>query len=85
MTFLGVDEVREFEWVADKEDRGIIPYQIPISFLCIEFHGKTANVAFGIGRTPFTGYRRETQKTGRLFANLKYLGFSILGNVIGDA
>ena len=50
-------EVMEFEGVAQEEDGGIVPDKIPVPFLCIEFHGKTPNVAFGVGGAALSGDR----------------------------
>ena len=50
-TFLTMNKIVEFHRVADKKNRRIISYQIPISFLGIKFHGKAPWIADRIRRT----------------------------------
>ena len=37
-------QIGEFDRILDKEDRNVVPYQIPISFLRVELHREPANV-----------------------------------------
>jgi hypothetical protein len=63
-------QVGEFQWVTKEEDGGVVTYQIPVTFFCIEFDGESANITFGICRSSFTGYGRETDKQFCFFSNL---------------
>src|SRR6478672_2029792 len=51
--FLRMDEVREFEWVADEEYRRVVANDVPVAFLGVQAQRKAANVAFGIGSAVF--------------------------------
>src|ERR1700677_3008027 len=58
----GVNEVREFHRVLDKEHWNIVTDQIPVPLIAVEFDGKSANVARGVGRAALSGYRRKSNK-----------------------
>lgn len=45
-----VDEVRKFDGVLDEEYRGIVAHQVEVALAGVEFGGKAANVAHGVGR-----------------------------------
>ncbi len=55
MALLGVDEVGEFQRVADEEHRGVVADQVPVAFLGVELDREAAHVAFGIRRAAFGG------------------------------
>lgn len=40
-----VDEVRELDGILDEKDRNVIPNDIPIALLCVEFNRKPSNIA----------------------------------------
>ncbi len=46
-------------------------YHIPVALLCVEFHGKAANIAFSVGRAALSRDGRKTREHGRLFADLR--------------
>ena len=58
---LGVDEVGEFQGIADEEHRGVVAHQIPVALLGVELEGEAAHVAFGVGG-PFAGHGGEAQE-----------------------
>src|SRR5690606_140499 len=60
VAFLCVDEVGELQWIPYKEDRSVIAHEVPVSVFCIEFEGKSSNVAFCIGGSCFTSYGGKT-------------------------
>ena len=47
----GMDQVREFDRILNKEDRNIVSDKIPIPFLCIELDSKSADITGKVGRT----------------------------------
>ena len=55
VTFYHVVQVREFQRIAQIEDRSVVTYQIPVTFFGIKLHGEATNVAFCIGSATFTG------------------------------
>ena len=63
-------QIGELQRVAQEEDGGVVSYQIPVAFVCIELDGKSADIAFGIGSSTLSGYGREAYKNFRLFADL---------------
>ena len=71
VTFDGMVEVGEFKRVTQEEDRGIVADQVPVAFFGVELHGKTADIAFGIGRAAFTGHGGKAHKQVGLFTNLR--------------
>jgi len=70
VTLLGVDEVREFGWVTNKEHWSVIEDPVEISFFSADFDGKTTRIAGGIGRTRFTTDCRETDSCFGFCADL---------------
>ena len=48
--FRRMDQVGELDPVLNEEDRDVVPYEIPVALLGVEAHGKTADVAGGVGR-----------------------------------
>jgi hypothetical protein len=48
MSLLRVDEIRELNWVSDKEHWSIVSDDIIVSFFSIEFHGKTSWISLTI-------------------------------------
>ena len=47
-----VNKVGKLDGVLNEEDRRIVADQIEVSFLSVEFCGKTADVTDGVGRSP---------------------------------
>jgi hypothetical protein len=59
--------------------------QIPVAFLGVELHGKTANIALGVSRTPLTGHGGEARKQISFLADFgENLGSCVLGDVMSD-
>ena len=63
ISFNGMVKVGKLQRIAQEEYRCIISYQIPVTFFCIKFHGKTTNITFCISSSAFTGYGREADET----------------------
>ncbi len=63
----GVDQVGKLDGVLNEEDRNIIADEIPVAFLCIELHCKTAHVARKVSRALVARNRRETDEGWCLF------------------
>ena len=60
-----MDKVRKFDGVLNKEDRNIVPDQIEVAFLGVEFDGEPADVAGQIHRSSAPGNCRKARKDGR--------------------
>ncbi len=52
----GVVEIREFERVAQKEYRGVVTHEIPVTLIGVELYGKPTDITFGIGGSSFSGH-----------------------------
>lgn len=75
---LTVNEVREFDWVPDEENRSVISYHVIISFLCIEFNGESSWISDGIRRSLLSCNSRESdEKRCPLSKSLKELSFAV--------
>jgi hypothetical protein len=51
VAFLGMNEITEFQWVANKEDRRVVAHHVPIALFGIELHRESTRVPFRICRT----------------------------------
>lgn len=40
----GMDDIRELDGILDEENGHVVADEIPISFLCVELHGKSTNI-----------------------------------------
>lgn len=49
ISFLGVNEMREFSGITDKEDWGVIEYPIEITLLSFDLDSKSTGITSGIG------------------------------------
>ncbi len=63
-------EIRKFQRITQEKYRCIVAHKIPVAFLCIKFHGKTANIPFRICRAAFSGHSGKTNKEICLFSHL---------------
>jgi hypothetical protein len=85
VTFLGVDEIREFLRVTDEENGRVVASHVPSAFFCVMLDGKATRIASSIGRAFFTTNGRESNKNRRAFANgVKEFGFAEPSDVFGD-
>ena len=57
-----VIQIREFKRVTQKEHRGIVTYEVPISLVGIKPHGKPTYIPFRICRPTLSGHRRKPHK-----------------------
>ncbi|MND83629.1 hypothetical protein D3C80_754970 [compost metagenome] len=81
---LGVDEIGEFQRIADEEDGGVVPHQIPVALLGVELEGEAAYVALGVGGALLTGHGGEAQKDRGLLADgVEQVGLAELADVVG--
>ena len=86
ITLDGMIEVRKLERVTQEENRCIVADQVPVAFLGIKLHGKTADITFGIGGATFTGHGGKANKKVGLFTHCrKDFGFGIAGNIMGNS
>ena len=68
ITLLGVNEVREFGWISQKEDWSVIGNNIPIAFISPHLHGEASRVAGEIVRAGLATDRGETHGKWTFFA-----------------
>ena len=81
-TFLGVNEVREFKRVTDKENRRVVPDDVPVTFFGIELDREAARVTLGVCRTSFATDGGETHENWRLLAHgLKQFSAGVLRDI----
>src|SRR5271168_4899029 len=80
-----MDEVGEFQGIADEEYRGVVADNVPIAFLGIEAQRETAHVALGIRGTTLAGDGGETQERFGLLADLRECrDAGVFADVVGD-
>jgi hypothetical protein len=85
VALLAPDEAREENRIADEEDRRVVPHQIPNTVLCVELHGETSRISYGVCAASLTSDGRETHRNRRPLANLlKNLRCGVLGDVMRD-
>ncbi len=70
VSLLAVDEVGELDGVLDEEDWSIVPDHVVISFLRVEFNGKSSGVSVGIWGTLLASYGGESDEERSLLADL---------------
>jgi len=46
--FDGMDDVGELDSILNEENRNIVGYKVPISFVGVKLHGKAANISNSI-------------------------------------
>ena len=68
ITLLGVDEVREFGGVSQKEDWCIVGHDIPVALVCPHLHREASRVPSAVVRTRFATDCRETNSDGTFLA-----------------
>jgi len=59
-----VDDIGKFDGILDKENRNIIPNQVPIAFLRVELDCESAHVAREIGTALIARYGRKPDENG---------------------
>ena len=80
---LRVNKIRKLQWVPDKENRRVIPDQIPVSLVSIKFNGKSPNIPFRVSGSPLPCYRGKTHEdVGLLTDPCKNTRFRVTGNII---
>ena len=62
ITFNNMVKVGKLQRVSKKENRSVVPNQIPIALVGVKLNGKTSYITFGISCTTFACNRRETDK-----------------------
>jgi len=70
ISFLGVNEIREFDWISDEENWSIVSNHIIISFFSVKFNSKTSWISFSISTSFFTSDSTESGEEWCSFANL---------------
>ena len=77
--FDGMDQIREFDGVLNKENRDVVANQIPVTFLRIKLHSKAAYIARGIDGTGTAGDGRDARKHRRPRTDFgEYLGGGVV-------
>ena len=83
--FHGMDEVREFDGILDKENWDVVAHQVPVPFLGIELHREAPDVALGVGRAALAGDDGEAHEHIRLLADGREdLRLGVLRDVVRD-
>lgn len=83
MPLLRMDEIREFQRIADEEDRRVVANEVPVSFPGIKLDRKAAHVAFRVGCAEFTGHgRKADQKIGLFADRIEQLRVRVLRNIL---
>src|SRR5947207_15532513 len=81
-----MDEIAEFQWVANQKYRRVVAGHVPIAFFGIKLQREAARVAFRV-RGPFLAADRgEADKRGSPFANrVKQFGGRIFRDFLAGA
>ena len=83
--FDGVVEVGEQKRVPYKEHRSVVPDEVPVPVLGVEFDGETPDVALGIGGPSLPGHGGESDEYLGLLPDLReQFRLGIAGYVVGD-
>ena len=83
VSLLRVNKIGKLQRVPDKENRRVIPNQIPVSLVSIKFHGKSPDIPFRIGSSSFPRYRGKTHEhVGFLTDPCKNTRLRVTGNII---
>ena len=83
IAFNSAIQIRELQWIADKEYRCVVTYKVPVTFFCIEFYSKPTNIALCISGTTFASNCGETYKQWRLLAYFREkFCFCIFSNIV---
>jgi len=61
-SFLGVNEIWEFNWISDEEDWGIVSDDIVVTFFSVEFDSKSSWISNCIWSSSFTSDGRESKE-----------------------
>ncbi len=81
---LGMNEVREFQRVTDKEHGGVVAHDVPVTFFGVKLDRKAAWVTLGVSRTTLTAYGGEAQENRRLLTDrIEQLGAGVLADIAG--
>ena len=81
---LGVDEVGEFQRIANEEHRGVVAHQVPVALLGVKLEGEAAHVAFCVGGALLTGHGGEAQEHRGLLADgIEQVGLAEGADVMG--
>ena len=80
-----MNEIWEFQRIANKEDRSIISCHVVVALFGVELHRKSARVSFCICRPLFTANSGKADKDIGMFPNLRQeLGSRVFGYVSGN-
>src|SRR5690606_33711572 len=85
VAFYRVVQVREFQRIAEEEDRGVVAHQVPVTLLGVELQGCTTDVTLGIGRATFTGDGGEAGEHRGLLPDFgEDPGLGVFADVVGN-
>src|SRR5664279_5845344 len=75
-----MDEIGKFDGVLNEEHWNVVANEVPVSLLCIEFHGEATHVTWRVHRSGAARYRRNAGEQRRLFARaLEQVGLGDIG------
>lgn len=85
IAFLGVDKVRELDWIAYKEDRGVVEDPVPVSFLGADLDCETMRITRSVRRASLAADSGETHGNGGAVADLvEDSSTADVGDIVGD-
>jgi hypothetical protein len=70
ISFLGVNEVWEFNWVVDEKHRGVVSNEVVVSLFSVELDSKASGVSSHVAGTKFSSDSRESCEDRSPFAHL---------------
>lgn len=53
VSLLGVNEVRELDWVLNEEDWSVVAYHVVVSFFSVELNSEPSRISFSVSCTSF--------------------------------
>lgn len=85
VSFLGVDEIRELNWVSDEENWCVISNHIPITFFSVELDCKASWISGSISWTLFASDSWESEENWCGFSNLsEQLGLGVSADIMSS-
>ena len=83
VAFLSMNEVREENGIANKENWRIVSNQIPIAVLCVELDSETTGITSRICRTTFSSNSRKSDSDRCFLSDLREdRCLAVFGNIV---
>ncbi|OPY90658.1 MAG: hypothetical protein A4E72_00541 [Syntrophus sp. PtaU1.Bin208] len=82
----GMIEIREFQGIAEEENRRIVSHEIPVALLSVELHGEAPDIPLGIRSPSLAGNGGKAKEALRFLSDLREnLRSGVLGDVMGNS